>query len=96
MTTPNMRPVPKPLTPEEQRLANERRLRLVAAMERMGVNQSDLHRKLVDLDERTALGTINKWCTGAHPISEVTLRGILSVLGLPADWQVGDDIPTKH
>jgi hypothetical protein len=87
MTSTTMTLLPRTPTPEEQAIAEERRRRLVAAMQAAGVSQSELHRRLVDLDERTSLATVNRWCNGKYAISEVTLRGILTVLGLPADWQ---------
>lgn len=75
------------MTDEERSAANARRERLVTALEVSGTSQSELHRRLVDLDERTSLATVNRWCNGKFAISEVTLRGILTVLGLPADWK---------
>jgi hypothetical protein len=87
MTSATMHSVPRPLTEEERRHAQERRDRLVAALAHTKVSQSELHRRLVDLDERTSLATVNRWCNGKYAISEVMLRGILTVLGLSADWK---------
>lgn len=82
-----MAAVPRTLTPEEKAIAEERRARLASALEITGVTQAELHRRLIDLDERTSPATISKWCTGKYALSEVTLRGLLTVIGLPADWR---------
>lgn len=84
--------LPRTPTPEEAATAEQRRRRLVAALDATEISQSELHRRLVDLDERTSLATVNRWCNGKYAISEVTLRGILTVLGLKPDWQIGDPV----
>ncbi len=87
MTSMTMRAaMPPPLTKEEKRLAEERRRRLVAAIDRTVGTQAELHRRLIDLNERTSPATISKWCTGKYALTEVNLRGLLSVMGLPTDW----------
>lgn len=74
-------------TADETQRAELRRLRLLAALDMTKTSQAELHRKLIDIEDRTSLGTINRWCKGVHPISEVTLRGLMTVLGLPPDWE---------
>jgi transcriptional regulator with XRE-family HTH domain len=64
-----------------------RRLRLLAALEITGASQSDVARKMNLAGERTAVTTVNRWCRGKAVMSEATLRYVLTVLGLPADWQ---------
>lgn len=89
----------KPMDTEGKALAEERRLTLVAAIERtlgpvVDGAQSELHRRLVDSGERfLALQTVNKWCRGKSPMTAMTLRGVLTVLGVPPTWKKGDPLP---
>jgi hypothetical protein len=80
-------------TKEEEAKAEERRLRLNAALAATGLTQTDLHHLLVRLGDNTSLGTINRWINGKHSISELALRGLLTVMGLDAEWKPG--VPVK-
>lgn len=98
MLMPMLDAVAKPLDAEDRRLAELRRETLVDALDKtLGGEkgaQSELHRRLVDVGERRlALQTINKWCRGKAPMTAMTLRGVLTVLGLPPTWRKGDPLP---
>lgn len=97
MLMPNMVALVKPLEAEDLRAADRRRQTLNAALaQTLGEEgaQSELHRRLVAIGERRlALQTVNKWCRGKAPMTEMTLRGILTVLGLPPSWRAGDPLP---
>lgn len=69
-----------------------RRETLLAALEATGSSQADLIRKLTLAGEKTAVTTVNRWCTGVGPIDEDTLRFVLTVLELGPDWQP----PSSH
>jgi transcriptional regulator with XRE-family HTH domain len=72
-----------------------RRVRLLAALEVTGTSQSDVARKMNLAGERTAVTTVNRWCRGKAVMSEATLRYVLTVLGLGADWQPPEP-PASH
>jgi hypothetical protein len=80
--------MPQPLDDDALVAAGARRARLTAAIVFKGISQSELHRRLVEAGERElAFTTVNAWCTGRTPLRQLILLGILSVLGLPADWE---------
>lgn len=92
-----MQLVPRKLDEEAQEAASERRAALNAALSLIfdpRNAQSELHRLLVEAGERRlSLQTVNKWCRGKAPMSEMTFRGVMTVLGLPATWRAGDPLP---
>lgn len=88
-----MQVVARPLDAESKKAADGRAEVLNAALaavfgSSVGGAQSELHRLLVEAGERNlSLQTVNKWCRGKSPMTEMTLRGVLTVLGLDADWR---------
>jgi hypothetical protein len=77
-----------PTISEFERAAGaERRRRLVAALNHVGMSQTDLVRRLNLAGERTAPTTVNRWYLGKSVMSEGMLRYVLALLELPPDWQ---------
>jgi len=70
-----------------------RRSVLVAALEMTGVSQAELVRKLNLEGQKTAPTTVNRWVRGKVTMGEAMLRYVLTLLGLPADWQPEDPAP---
>jgi hypothetical protein len=73
----------------EFKLAARRRRQatLVAALAATSTSQTDLVRKLTLDGAKTAISTVNRWCTGVVEIDADTLEYVLGLIGLPADWQ---------
>lgn len=81
-----LQPMPS-FTEAERADAARRRARLLAALAHTGTSQADLVRKLNLAGERTATTTVNRWCVGKVSISEAMLRYVLTLMGLPSDWE---------
>lgn len=79
--------VGRPITPPDNPAARKRQAVLVAALKTQAVSQSELHRRLIDVGENTAFSTVNRWCVGKADLTEIQLRGLLTLVGLPADWK---------
>lgn len=74
-----LEPVPnKELTDDDE----ARRRLLVAALEAVGVNQSELGRRL-DVD----VTSINRWCNGRAVFRQARWFAVAAALGLPVDWK---------
>jgi transcriptional regulator with XRE-family HTH domain len=76
-----------PATDSEREEAAARRMRLLAALAHTGMSQAELVRRMNLAGEKTATTTVNRWCVGKVPISEATLRYVLTRMGLSADWK---------
>lgn len=52
---------------------------------------ADLHRKLGSLGEKTSPTTVSNWCRGEAALTEIQIRGLLSVIGFDPNWHPDDD-----
>lgn len=85
--------VAAPPSPEDKRKAEDRRKRLIAALYERGLKQVDLFRMLVGAGDRTSPATVSNWCRGSADLSEVQIRGLLSMIGVdPATYSPDDDV----
>lgn len=89
--------VGKPLDTVDKRAAEARAAALNHALELIfdpRNAQSELHRLLVAAGERRlSLQTVNKWCRGKAPMTELTFRGVMTVLSLPPNFGPKDPLP---
>ena len=50
---------------------------------------------LVGVGDRTSPATVSNWCRGASDLTEVQVRGLLSLIGKPIDWEPSLEIVRK-
>lgn len=81
-----------PPSDEDKRKAEARRRRLVAALFDKGLKQVDLQRLLWAAGDRTSPATVSNWCRGSADLSEVQIRGLLSLIGVDAAWEPSDEL----
>ena len=79
--------MPPSLSEFERVEAERKRLKFLAALEATGLRQADVVRLMTLAGEKTAPTTVNRWAKGKATISEATLRYVLSLMGLPENWE---------
>lgn len=84
--------LPATPSPQDRQAAEERRGRLLAALLTKGMKGADLHRLLGAVGEKTSPTTVSNWCRGEALLTEIQIRGLLSVIGLDPGWQPDADL----